>query len=40
MIVREEGIGFTAIPKHTDFHLTTAEIPIGVLKQSLTPAKG
>jgi len=26
MIVREEGIAFTAIPKHTSIYLTTAEI--------------
>ncbi len=32
MVVREEGIAFTAIPKHTDIHLTTAEISKQVLK--------
>ena len=40
MIVWESGIAFTAIPKHTDFYVTTAEIPIEVLEQSLAPAKG
>ena len=39
MVVRESGIAFTAIPKHTDFHVTTAEVPIEVLEQSLAPAK-
>jgi hypothetical protein len=34
MVVRESGIAFTAIPKHTDFHVTTAEIPKGVLEQA------
>jgi hypothetical protein len=42
MVVREEGIAFTAIPKHNDFYVTTAEIPKGVLEQSghgsLTPS--
>jgi hypothetical protein len=31
MVVREEGIAFTAIPKHTDIHLVTAEISKHVL---------
>ena len=34
MIVRENGIAFTAIPKHTDFYVTTAEIPKEVLQQA------
>ncbi len=34
MVVCEEGIAFTAIPKHTDFYVTTAEIPKGVLEQA------
>jgi sulfur carrier protein ThiS len=34
MVVREEGIAFTAIPKHNDFYVTTAEIPKGVLEQA------
>lgn len=40
MAVRESGIAFTAIPKYTDFHVTTAEIPSEVLEQSLAPANG
>lgn len=38
MIVREEGIAFTAIPKHADICLTTAEIPKQVLESILTTA--
>jgi hypothetical protein len=38
MIVREEGIAFTAIPKHTDIYLTTAEIPKQLLDSTLTTA--
>jgi hypothetical protein len=38
MIVREEGIAFTAIPKHTDICLTTAEISKQVLESILTTA--
>jgi hypothetical protein len=34
MVVREEGIAFTAIPKHNDLYVTTAEIPKGVLEQA------
>jgi hypothetical protein len=34
MVVREEGIAFTAIPKHNDFYVTTAEIPKVVLEQA------
>jgi hypothetical protein len=39
MVVREDSIVFTAIPKHTDFHVTTAEIPKEVLEQSVTSAR-
>jgi hypothetical protein len=39
MIVRENGVAFTAIPKHTDFYVTTAEIPKEVLQQAVTSAK-
>jgi hypothetical protein len=39
MIVRENGIAFTAIPKHTDFYVTTAEIPKEVLQQAAISAK-
>lgn len=38
MVVRESGIAFTAIPKHTDFHVTTAEISRQLLETALTPA--
>jgi hypothetical protein len=38
MIVREEGIAFTAIPKRTDIYLTTAEIPKQFLDSILTTA--
>jgi hypothetical protein len=34
MVVREEGIAFTAIPKYNEFYVTTAEIPKGVLEQA------
>ena len=37
MVVRVNGIAFTAIPKHTDFHLTTAEISRQFLETILTP---
>jgi hypothetical protein len=39
MVVREHGIAFTAIPEHTDFYVTTAEIPKEVLQQAAIPAK-
>ena len=38
MIVRDGGIAFTAIPKHTGIYLTTAEIPKQVLESVLTTA--
>lgn len=38
MVVREDGISFTAIPKHTDFYVTTADIPKEVLQQVVTSA--
>jgi hypothetical protein len=38
MIVRDGGIAFTAIPKHTGIYLTTAEIPKQVLESALTTA--
>ena len=34
MIVREDGIAFLAIPKHCDFYVTTAEIPVPVLQEA------
>lgn len=39
MIVRENGIAFTAIPKHTEFYVTTAEILKEVLQQAVISAK-
>ena len=36
MIVREDGIGFTAIAKHSDMYLTTAEIAKQVLESIRT----
>lgn len=38
MVVREDGISFTAIPKHTDFYVTTADIPKEVLQQVVISA--
>ncbi len=40
MVARESGIAFTAIPKHTDFYVTTAEIPKEFLEQSVSLANG
>jgi hypothetical protein len=40
MVVREGGLAFTAIPKHTDFYVTTAEIPKELLEQSVAPVNG
>ncbi len=34
MVVGEDGIAFLAIPKHCDFHVTTAEIPVLVLESA------
>jgi hypothetical protein len=34
MIVRDEGVAFPAIPKHCDFYVTTAEIPVSVLQEA------
>ena len=33
MVVRESGIAFTAIPKHTDFYVTTAEVPREIFRR-------
>lgn len=38
MIVRPDGIAFAGIPKHGDFHVSTAEIPIGWLERTSQPA--
>jgi hypothetical protein len=35
MLVREDSIAFTAIPKHASFHVQTVEIPITVLEAAL-----
>jgi hypothetical protein len=35
MLVREDSIAFTAIPKHTSFHVQTVEIPLAMLKAAL-----
>lgn len=34
MIVRDDGIAFLVIPKHCDFYVTTAEIPVSVLQEA------
>jgi len=34
MVVREDSIAFLAIPKHCDFYVTTAEIPLQVLERA------
>jgi hypothetical protein len=34
MVVREDGIAFLAIPKHCDFYVTTADIPVSVLQEA------
>jgi hypothetical protein len=33
MIVREAGIAFVAIPKHTSSYVLTAEIPLPLLEK-------
>jgi len=35
MLVREDSIAFTAIPKHTSFHAQTVEIPLAMLEAAL-----
>jgi len=37
MIVRKDGIAFTAIPKHGDFHVSTAEISTEWLETAAKP---
>ncbi len=34
MIARDDGIAFLAIPKHCDFYVTTAEIPVPLLHEA------
>jgi hypothetical protein len=38
MIVRDGGIAFTALLRHTDIYVTTAEIPKEVIESALTSA--
>lgn len=38
MVVREEGIAFTAIPRHSDSYVTTAEISQYALEQATARA--
>jgi hypothetical protein len=41
MIVRQEGIAFSAIPKHASFYIHTAEIPLAMLEAAVVqPASG
>ncbi len=39
MAVREDGIAFLAIPKHCDFYVTTAEIPVPMLESAAAIGK-
>ena len=34
IVVRDDGIAFLAIPKHCDFYVTTAEIPVPMLESA------
>jgi hypothetical protein len=38
IIVREDSIAFTAIPKHASFHVQTVEIPRAMLEAAVTGA--
>jgi sulfur carrier protein ThiS len=38
MIVRQDSIAFTAIPKHASFHVQTAEIPLAMLEAAAGPS--
>jgi len=38
MIVRDGGVGFTALLRHTDIYVTTAEIPKEVIASALASA--
>jgi hypothetical protein len=38
MIVREGGVAFTALLRHTDIYLTTAEIPREIIEAALAAA--
>jgi hypothetical protein len=35
MLVREDSVAFTAIPKHASFHVQTVEIPLAMLEAAL-----
>jgi hypothetical protein len=37
MLVREDSISFTAIPKHASYHVQTVEIPTAMLEAAATP---
>ena len=37
MIVREDAIAFSAIPKHASFYVQTAEIPLAILEAAIVP---
>jgi hypothetical protein len=39
IIVREDGISFTAIPRHASLRVQTAEIPITMLEAAAAPAR-
>lgn len=38
MIVRDDGIAFTALVRHADIYLTTAEIPRKIIESALASA--
>ncbi len=38
MIVRDGGIAFTALLRHSDIYLTTAEVPREIIEAALPPA--
>jgi hypothetical protein len=38
IIVRQDSIAFTAIPRHASYHIQTAEIPLAMLEAAATRA--
>jgi len=41
MTARQEGIAFSAIPKHASFYIHTAEVPLAMLEAAVVqPAIG
>jgi hypothetical protein len=38
IIVRQDSIAFTAIPRHASYHIQTAEIPLAMLEAAVTGA--